>query len=334
MFALIVAAAFQTSPPDLKLPLEKFTTFPDRPLAALGRSGHMQQRGFTLSDDGQYVVAGGGGDAALLLFSGMTEGLSLYEQPGDPKLPAISSSQKYVVALKAENKDKRFPRADIESVLAARGDRYTTALHSTSETGVAVRYGISTAHYANEDPAKNRSIAWFPAGREAMAYASDIASDSFLLGFWERPKDGGTKDLGAELVGEKKGGPYKFIPGITPFLLDTSRDLVICFLYTEQGIPFGYAYRTLESEKYERIQGPADAGLPQCGALLAGKRLVVYFAPRDEADAHHPGLYMTSGDFKSWEYLGPYALVGSSANGKALLISHLDLRRSYVVWPK
>lgn len=336
MIAALLLVSLQTAPPDLKLPIEKFKAIADRLVAQPHFPSFCPQRGLMVSDDGTYFVTRTETDANVIFDSGTVDGLSLFEQPGDPKLPAISASQKYMIDDKPDDKGKLFPPAEVEDVLAARGDGYSTLLHVTKDDGKGgkVRRGISTAHYANTDPTKNQSIAWLPAGREARAYAADIATDSFLMAEWERPEGGDYKDLGAFLVGAKTGGPYKFIPGITPFLLDTSRDLVICFLYTEQGTPFGYANRTLENDKANHIVGPENAGLPRCAALLSGGRLIAWFAPRDEDEKAKPGLYMTSGDFGKWEYLGPYALEGSSANGKVLLLSHLDLRRSYVVWPK
>lgn len=335
MIAALLLVSLQTAPPDLKLPIEQFKTIPDRLVAQPHFPSFCPQRGLMVSDDGTYFVTRFESTAHLYRTSGPMEEVSLFEQPGDPKLPAISASQKYMIADKPAYVGKTFPPAEVEDVLAARGDGYSTLLHWTKDDGKGgkLRQGISTAHYADTDPSKNQSIAWLPAGREARAYAADIATDSFLIAEWKRDGDIPT-DLGAFLVGAKTGGPYKFIPGITPFLLDSSRDLVICFLYTEQGTPFGYANRTLENAKANHIVGPENAGLPRCGALLSGGRLVASFSPHDEEDKAKPGLYMTSGDFTKWEYLGPYALEGSSANGKVLLLSHLDLRRSYIVWPK
>ncbi|MBC8064706.1 MAG: hypothetical protein H7Y17_07735 [Chlorobia bacterium] len=332
MNALIAITALITqSPPDLKLEIEKAIVVNDDEVSQLPRPHTRNLTGCMVADDGSTAFDANKGIIKLGYTFGYRPDNPLFLREWEPESAPVTDPQRGWMSLqsgKIDTKKHLFKEVVVGSVIRAENEKEVTVVHDTDKLAA-----ISQVSLAYDQPSYNR---WLFRPREGV-YAgqaiADLSSDA-LVG-WMAKKDGDSYNLiEHRLLNSKETGKIESVPGISPFRYDSSIDGLLCFTFSESGFPASLMFQHFNSKNRETL--PRPSGSMSVTALLPKGRVIVTITNRrgDEGEDPKLGLYEMAPPYKEAKFVGPYRLVGSSRNGKWLLIQHRNLRKSWMVLTK
>lgn len=330
MLTLAICLALSPmTPPNLSLSYTKATAVSDSTLLNIPRTGRRGMRGLVVSDDGTAIF---GCDGTAIRMSSDTDsaiGMPLYLLKSKLDGPAMTSNQAGWLEMNGKANKDSWIEIKLSDLLCAKDHETIVGLHPIVKADSRVS-AISQMSMGNVDPATNKLLL---AGKDAefpTNAIADRASDGFFVEFGKVDGDYvKTTDMRSTVT--PGSAMAQFPPGFAPILYDSQRDMIVCFTYSESGFPNDLRVRHVKSDAQEKL--PRMEGAIEGAAILPnGNILASYVLPYDEeAEPGKTGLFEYAAPYSTARYVGPYKLAGCSRDGHWVLISHLDLRRSWLL---
>jgi hypothetical protein len=330
-FAL-ATCMMQATPPDLALPVATAVALNDRAINRFPAASSQYLRGFLISDDGKTFFGRDGEVQYMSVDTQHVNTMPMYRRGWLPDEPAISSNQAgWIEASKGYDKAKQplvpLPHFEILAAKDANSVVISYEFHPMADNYFEL--GVSEVSFDYGDPKGNRLI-YKPKDEEfSTGFVPDVSSPGYLAEICKR--NGDNYDvIEQRVVLGSTPGRAEIKPGYSAFLFDSVADAIVCWMYTEQGSPYGFSVKHLKSESTERV----TSGVGRLGvtAMLPGGRILASCEQaRGDEEKRQYGLYECDPPYKTPKFLGPYILQGASRNGHWLVVSHRDLRRSWLI---
>ncbi len=332
MVALLAlgALAFQ-NPPDLKLEIEKAIPQNDDYVSQMPQPLTRDLTGCIVADDGSAVFDSNGRIAKMGYHYQLMGGTKLFMRAWEPGSPPLTDPQRgWLVSQSGtiDPKKHQFKEIEAGSVVRVDSENVLTLVHDTNSLASISRVSMNWSA-----PTDNKWVYHPESGEYPVDAIADLSSDA-LVGLMSKKEGKDGKLVEHRLLNSKEQGAIKFVPGIAPFRYDSAIDGLLCFTFSESGFPAYLTFQHFRSK--ERDQLPRPSGSMKVTALLPKGRVIATFTNSigDDEDDPKYGLYEFTPPYKETRFLGPYRLVGSSRNGKWLLIQHRNLRKSWLVLTK
>jgi hypothetical protein len=319
MFASIVALSTLLQTPNIQLPIDHVQSVDDAAVTAMS-VGLRDLKGLLVSDDGKGIYKLGRDGIEFLGVEGYARPLEYvyYLRTSERKPLLYSTFARSIAEDNGAKNDWELP--NIRSIVrAASDDSVTVAFHNDSG-GVSGMCTVAIAGNSKSEPTIEYTS---PQGMELRNAMSDLAGSLFI-------------NLEPAEDSKGKRGWYcddkyltDFQPGYSPIFFAKKSDLAVSYLYGESGFPFGFNIGPIANAgKGSPIPNTNRLKIVRLAWICPGK-LIAYMEPSQEPDrVQSAGIYVIEAD--SWKRVSPHGLLGSSADGRVLLLSDLFLRKTWV----